>query len=104
MRHSYLLLVLCLPIALVAQDAPRVEVLAGSPIYIVDTGGVSGSTLDSLCNSMVGVGTCPSGTFQVHNGFFGWNGAVQVRGAWSASTTSSKTRLMGLRPNGTEET
>ena len=44
----------------------------------LDTQGVTGSSLDSLCNTLLGAGSCPAGTFQVHNALNGWNAAAQV--------------------------
>jgi hypothetical protein len=60
------------------QDFPRAEVFGGYSYLHIDTQGVTGSSLDALCNDVLGAGSCPPGTFQVHNGFNGWNAAAQV--------------------------
>ncbi|MGA9502787.1 MAG: PDZ domain-containing protein [Terriglobales bacterium] len=61
-----------------AQNFPRAEVFGGYSLLHIDTQGVTGSTLDALCNNAFGTGTCPPGSFQVHTNFNGWNGAVQA--------------------------
>ena len=79
MRHVCTALLFCLSMATAfAQDTPRAEVFGGYSYLHIDTQGVTGSTLDALCNNTFGTGTCPAGTFQVHNAFNGWNGSVQA--------------------------
>ncbi len=82
MRHISLFLcflLLCLlaaPILATAQDYPRGEIFGGYSYFHLDTQGLTGSSLDQLCNT-ISPGTCPAGTFQVHPGFKGWNAAGQ---------------------------
>lgn len=64
--------------AFAQQDFPRAEVFGGYSYLHIDTQGITGSSLDAICNNLLGAGTCPAGTFQVHNGFNGWNAAAQV--------------------------
>jgi hypothetical protein len=80
MRHAcvFLFLTLFVSLALAQQDFPRAEVFGGYSYLHIDTQGVTGSSLDAECNTLYGTGTCPAGTFQVHNGFNGWNAAAQV--------------------------
>ncbi|MGA9471610.1 MAG: PDZ domain-containing protein [Terriglobales bacterium] len=59
------------------QDAPRAEVFGGYSYLHIDTQGVTGSTLVNACNEILGAGTCPPGSIQVHQGFNGWNAAAQ---------------------------
>jgi hypothetical protein len=63
---------------LAQQDAPRAEVFGGYSYLHIDTQGVTGSTLVNACNRILGAGTCPPGSIQVHQGFNGWNAAAQV--------------------------
>jgi len=80
MRHisAFLLLLLFASLAFAQQEFPRAEVFGGYSYLHIDTQGVTGSTLDTLCNNIFGAGTCPPGTFGVHSGFNGWNEAAQV--------------------------
>jgi hypothetical protein len=75
---DFLLLLLLASTAFAQQDFPRAEVFGGYSLLHIDTQGVTGSTLDALCNNAFGAGTCPPGSFQVHTNFNGWNGAVQA--------------------------
>jgi opacity protein-like surface antigen len=59
-----------------AQQAPRGEVFGGYSFLRIDTQGVTGQSLDALCN-LYAPGTCPAGTFKVHPNFNGWNAAAQ---------------------------
>ncbi len=70
-------LLLFLGVSAVAQEYPRAEVFGGYSYLHIDTQGVNGSTLDAECNNLLGAGTCPPGTFQVHKNFNGWNAAAQ---------------------------
>lgn len=64
--------------AFAQQDAPRAEVFGGYSFLHIDTQGVTGSTLVNACNEILGAGTCPPGSIQVHQNFNGWNAAAQV--------------------------
>jgi opacity protein-like surface antigen len=79
MRHicAFLLFVSLGSAAVAQQGYPRAEVFGGYSYLHLDTQGVTSATLDSVCNSALGAGSCPAGTIQVHNGFNGWNGALQ---------------------------
>jgi len=78
MRSVCIFLLCSLTISAFAQlDNPRAEVFGGYSYLHIDTQGISGPTLDSLCNT-ISPGFCPAGTFQVHSNFNGWNAAVQV--------------------------
>jgi hypothetical protein len=80
MRHACaFLLFLVLPsVAAAQQEYPRAEVFGGYSYLHIDTEGLTDSSLDAVCNDLFGAGTCPAGTFQVHNSFNGWNAAAQV--------------------------
>jgi opacity protein-like surface antigen len=69
------------------QDGPRVEVFGGYSYLHIDTQGVTGGSLDTLCNDLAGAGTCPPGTFHVHQSFNGWTAAAQF----------DATRLLGIK-------
>lgn len=75
---AFLLLLLQTSLAFAQQEYPRAEVFGGYSYLHIDTQGVTGSTLDAICNDAFGTGTCPPGSFQVHTNFSGWNGAVQA--------------------------
>src|SRR5208337_730594 len=80
MRHicAFLFSLLFASSVFAQQDFPRAEVFGGYSYLHIDTQGTTGSSLDTLCDSVLGAGTCPAGTFQVHNSFNGWNAAAQV--------------------------
>lgn len=59
-----------------AQQVPRAEVFGGYSFLRIDTQGITGQSLDSLCN-LYAPGLCPAGTFKVHPNFNGWNAAAQ---------------------------
>lgn len=59
------------------QDTPKVEVFGGYSLLHIDTQGINGPSLDSLCNSIIN-GLCPAGTFNVHPNFNGWNVSAQA--------------------------
>jgi hypothetical protein len=61
-----------------AQDTPRAEIFGGYSHLHIDSQGVTGSSLNPLCNDALGAGACPAGTFQIHNAFNGWNGSVHA--------------------------
>ena len=50
------------------QEQSRAEIFAGYSLLHVDTQGVSGSSLESACNSII-QGLCPPGTFNIHSYF-----------------------------------
>jgi len=75
---DFLLLLLLASPAVAQQEYPRAELFGGYSYLHIDTQGVTGSTLDALCNNAFGAGTCPPGSFQVHTNFSGWNGAAQA--------------------------
>lgn len=79
LRHAavYSLLVLFTSIAFAQQDFPRAEVFGGYSYLHIDTEG-AGSSLNSVCSEVLGLGSCPAGTFKLHNIFNGWNAAVQA--------------------------
>jgi len=61
-----------------AQDYPKAEIFGGYSFLHIDTQGIDGATLDDACNTLVGPGSCPAGTFLVKKNFSGWNAAAQV--------------------------
>jgi len=63
------------------------EVFGGYSYLHIDTEGVTGSTLDTTCNSILGAGTCPPGSFGVHPGANGWNASAQF----------NATRFLGIK-------
>ena len=75
-RVSLFFCLLVAPTVAMAQEFPRAEIFGGYSYFHLDTQGVTGATLDQICNT-VSPGTCPAGTFQVHPGFNGWNAAAQ---------------------------
>lgn len=78
MRHVSVCLLLCCALSAFAQqDVPKAEVFGGYSYLHIDTEGVTGSTLDAACNSLLGTGTCPPGSFGVHPGANGWNASAQ---------------------------
>jgi opacity protein-like surface antigen len=86
MRYVCVLLLACFAIPVAAQqDTPRVEVFGGFSYLHVDTQGLTGPSLDAICNNLIG--SCPAGTFQVHPNFNGWNAAVQF----------NATRFLGIK-------
>jgi|SRR5579863_3519596 len=88
MRHVWAFVLFCLAIPVFArQDTLRAEVFGGYSYLHIDTQGVTGTSLDSLCNELLGIGSCPAGTFRVHNNFNGWNAAAQF----------NATRLFGIK-------
>ncbi len=88
MRHICAFLLCFLTSQVFAQqDAPRAEVFGGYSYLHIDTQGVTGSTLVNACNQILGAGTCPPGSIQVHQNFNGWNAAAQV----------NITRLFGIK-------
>ena len=88
MRHFCAFLLCCLARqAFAQQDVPRVEVFGGYSYLHIDTQGVTGSTLVNACNQILGAGTCPPGSIQVHQNFNGWNAAAQV----------NITRILGVK-------
>jgi len=88
MRHICICLLCCFAIpAFGQQDTPRAEVFGGYSYLHIDTQGVTGTTIDTACNNLLGHGTCPPGSFQVHQNFNGWNASVQV----------NVTRLFGIK-------
>ena len=71
LRISACLLALLLSAAVaVAQDSPKLQVFGGYSLMHFDTGGLSGSDLDSA------FGATP-GTFSLKNNFSGWNAELQ---------------------------
>jgi hypothetical protein len=74
----FVVLSILLSVSSFGQEYPRAEIFGGYSYLHIDTQGISGSFLDTECNILVGAGTCPPGTFQVHNSFSGWNAAAQV--------------------------
>ncbi len=78
MRHVCICLLLCSALSAFAQqDVPKAEVFGGYSYLHIDTEGVTGSTLDADCNSLLGAGTCPPGSFGVHPSANGWNASAQ---------------------------
>jgi opacity protein-like surface antigen len=77
MRQVSILLLFCFAVcaSVFAQEYPRAEVFGGYSYLHMDTQGVTGSSLDQLCNTVT-VGNCPL-RFQVHPGFNGWEAAGQ---------------------------
>jgi len=79
MRLIRIVVFACLAVSAFAQQkTPRAEVFGGYSFLHIDTQGITGASLDTACNDLLGVGTCPAGSFQVHRNFNGWNGALQV--------------------------
>jgi opacity protein-like surface antigen len=72
-------------LAFAQKEYPRAELFGGYSYLRVDKQGVTGPSLDLLCNTALGFGTCPAGTFGVRSGFNGWNAAAQVNASrwWS---------------------
>jgi|CZKR01.1.fsa_nt_gi opacity protein-like surface antigen len=88
MRHVYACLLLCSALSAFAQqDVPKAEVFGGYSYLHIDTEGVTGSTLDTDCNSLLGAGTCPPGSFGVHPSANGWNASAQL----------NATRFLGIK-------
>jgi hypothetical protein len=73
--------------AFAQQDAPKAEVFGGYSYLHIDTEGVTGSTLDTACNSLLGAGTCPPGSFGVQPSANGWNASAQF----------NATRFLGIK-------
>ncbi len=88
MRYVCIYLVLCsiLP-AFGQQNVPKAEVFGGYSYLHIDTEGVTGSTLDATCNTLLGAGTCPPGSFGVHPSANGWNASAQF----------NATRFLGIK-------
>ena len=76
--RAFLFFMLSASLASAQQEYPRAEVFGGYSYLHIDTQGVTGATLDAICNDALGQGTCPPGSFQVHTNFNGWNGEVQA--------------------------
>lgn len=79
MHRICLLVVCCIAVpAFCQKDSSRVEVFGGYSYLHLDTQGITGATLDTACNNILGGGTCPAGSFQVHQNFSGWNASAQA--------------------------
>ena len=63
--------------AVAQSNAPKLEAFGGYSYLHIDTQGVTGSTLDTACNAILGAGTCPPGSFGVHPSANGWNASAQ---------------------------
>lgn len=61
-----------------AQDYPKAEVFGGYSYLHIDTQGITGSSLDAVCNDSFGTGACPAGSFAVHPNFNGWNASIEA--------------------------
>jgi hypothetical protein len=85
---SLSVITICIGISCVAQsDEPKVAVFGGYSYLHIDTQGITGSTLATACNDILGAGTCPPGSFGVPPGANGWNASAQF----------NLTRFLGIK-------
>ena len=102
MHHVWVFLLFCFAVSAFAQqDNPRAEVFGGYSYLHIDTQGVTGASLDTVCNNLLGAGFCPAGTFQVHPDFNGWE---TVRSDTAMPSLSSSPWTRGARQSGLART